>query len=123
MPIEPCDGIRGGATIPSSEITPLFRVELGGDLGLSDEVAEEDRQLPALTLQTRNRWGRRFVLRPPLDPCAALRAKLRTKHNLSTTLNAANDDAPATLDAELRLGGILVPAGFAGDCGHARHPG
>jgi hypothetical protein len=60
VPTEALDGLRRRAMVLADDLTPLFGIEMAGNLGRTDEIAENYRQMAALAL-----W--RFVLRVVFD--------------------------------------------------------
>ena len=50
MPAEALDCLRRRTMVPGDDLPPLFRIEMAGDLGRADQIAEKHRQMAALAL-------------------------------------------------------------------------
>ena len=50
MPAEAFDCLRRRTMVLADDLAPLFGIEMASYLGRADEIAEQHRQMPALTL-------------------------------------------------------------------------
>jgi hypothetical protein len=48
MPAEPLDRLRRRMMVLADDLAPLFGIEMAGNLGRADEIAEKNRQMPSL---------------------------------------------------------------------------
>ena len=48
MPAEALDCLRRRAMVLADDLAPLFGIEMAGNLGRADEIAEKHRQMPPL---------------------------------------------------------------------------
>src|SRR5262249_28979653 len=103
------DGAGGGLLVLRDEVAPLLGVELRRERRRADQVAEEDRQLPAFA------GRRRDGARPRLgrQPGATAAAELLVGLVRSATRRAGRGERGPTFPAESALGAVVVVAGRA----------
>ena len=53
MAAEALDRLRRRAMVLANDLAPFFGIELAGDLGRADEIAEQHRQMPPLARNVR----------------------------------------------------------------------
>src|SRR5690242_501745 len=86
------------------------------DLGRTDQVAEQDRQMAPLALDTRRRFNRRGAVvggGDCLQSCSAFSTEVSVSGIYGVTGGATILDFRATLHAKRRIGGVVVVASHA----------
>jgi hypothetical protein len=95
-------GLGDGVLVFGRDLPPVLGIELPGDGGRADEVAEEDGELPALT------FGRR-----PAERGAARTAELLFRVVARATRGACLAEVDAAGRAVAAVGAVRVAAGGA----------
>jgi hypothetical protein len=114
------DGGARGLLVLRDDVAHLFGVELLGERRRADEVAEEDRQLPALALGSTPGLGPRLVDGGPahlagagVSSAPAAAAEVLVRIVLRPARGTDLTEAGPALRAEATVGAVRVAAGGA----------
>ena len=103
MPAETFYGLRRRAMVLVDDFAPLLGIEMAGDLGRADQIAEKNGQMPPLASWAVTCQRLRTTRRGSIEWRSALRAELSFGWVLETTLLTSVREGGCALNAELRV--------------------
>ena len=102
MSAKALDGLRRRTMVLADDLPPLFRIEMAGDLGRADEIAEKHRQMTALAAYRIVWFSDRTNRRGVEERLCALRAEPGFGGILKSALLTSILERRRTLNAEFR---------------------